>query len=178
MLIPNKLITFTGTNGSGGSRTAPSYVADLLKARWGQRMADLQVLDIPITAPDAYHEVGSIAEEESILRGEFREVFGRVYPDGIRAIVERLLLADASARAEHEKLVNAPKVPHRSFVDLGCSEEQALSLQAAGYATVADLPVDFIKIAEVRGITPDFALKLQAAATKAQTPAKAANPVK
>jgi len=175
MFIPNTLITFVGTNGSGGSRIAPKYVADLLRARWGQRLDSLAIGTIPRGAPDFYREVSGVAEEESIWRGEFRDVFDRVYPEGLRKHIESLLLEDASERAEAARRVLTPEVAHESFLAVGCSREQALALHTAGYPTLADLPDEFLKVAEVKGITPDFALTLIKA--KTAKPAKAANPL-
>jgi SAM-dependent methyltransferase len=160
MLIPNVTISYKGTNESGGVLTAPAYVADLLRATWGQRLAELTTNPIPRAAPDAYREVSSVAEEELMWKAQFKAVFNAVYPDGLRRHVERLLLADAAARADEAKQINTPTVAHQSYLDAGCTTGQAIALQKAGYLTLADLPDEFLKVAEVPGIAPDFALKL------------------
>ena len=162
MQIPNVRIDILGTNGAGCSRLAPVYVGPLLKALWGPRLdpKGYEVGDIPVGAPDRYREVGSIAEEERIWQAEFPLHFDKIYPSGLRAEIEQVLRADAKARKAAADKVAAPIEAHPSFIAAGCSGVQAASLQTAGYASLHEIPDDFMKIAEVPGITPDFALAL------------------
>lgn len=163
MLIPNVRLELLGNNGSGSTVLCPSYAAVLYRETWGPRLdaeKGYRVSPVPLDAPDRYRSVDSIASEEGMWRSKFKAIFDRKYPDGLRAEIANLLTEDAKLRIGAAHRAANPAVPHESFLTAGCSPEQASALQAAGFATTADLPDTFLDIAEVPGITPDLAMAL------------------
>lgn len=174
MLIPNVRLDILGTNAAGASVLCPPYAVALYKAKWGNRLdaeKGITVSNVAFGWPDRYREIGSAEEEERLWATKFGyELFSRVYPNGLREEIEKVLMADANERNAAAARAAAPMLPHPSFLEAGCDEKQAVALQVAGMHTLAEVPEDFMRVAGVPGVTPDLAVALINAAKALRTP--------
>jgi len=164
MLIPNVRLDILGNNSAGASVLCPPYAVPLYRAKWGNRLdaeKGITVTEVPFGWPDRYREVGSVEEEERLWGAKLGyELLAKVYPAGLRPEIEKVLMADAAERNAAAARAAAPAIPHPSFLGAGCDDKQALALQSAGFATLADIPDDFLRVAGVPTITPDLAVAL------------------
>lgn len=188
--VPNSQIVIRAQNNASFVETRPAWFADMFKAVWGNRLDPehgVSVEPVPDTTPPdmRYSTFGGYdtAERETITFftsgdpkkfGAMATLFNKVFPDGLRATVERMIIEDA-ARAKEEAAKNrsAPK-PHDSFLEAGVLPLAALNIQRKGWATVADVPADSILALVGCGMNPAQASALLDLADKVRAPKKPA----
>jgi hypothetical protein len=181
MRIPHVIINIHAANNAGSSKSLPRYCAPLLKRQWAGKLRDdsgIEVVEYTDYNPSdtaRYHEIESVEDEERVVRAMFPGAFAAVYPDGLRAEIEKVLVEDAEkvrrAKAAAAVVISA----HPSFITAGCKEPQAIALQKAGFATLADVPQDLMVVAEIPGIDTVLAMDLVAAGVAERNKAAAAS---
>jgi hypothetical protein len=147
MDIPNSVIHIKCADGRGyGPLLLPAYFERILRRVFMQRLdpdaPGKGVLVEPYPAngdPDTrYRVVYSVAEERGLIRQAYKAdkngFVDDVYTDAeLGEAMEKELMAEANRLA----LLNRPKeviVPHASYKAFGLTDEQAISLQQAGFA--------------------------------------------
>ncbi len=165
MRIPNSTITITSNKNHGAVKQQPAWYAEMYREVWGRRVdpsTGVTVQPLPDVTPEAlrYSEYGSVGQAELQTvqyfsggtikeEGEVAELFRKVFPNGLGAIIEKMLRADAVRLAEVEARNARPEVPHKSFLAAGCSPDEALAFQARNYATLGDVPANILLVTEV-----------------------------
>lgn len=182
MQIPNSTIHIQCADGRGyGPLLLPAYYERLLRRVFFGRLdpttagKGITVSDYPANGNDdtRYRTIYSVAEERGLMRQAYKAdkngFIDQVYTD------EELEAEMAKAMTEEAKrltLAQRPKeviTPHESFVSMGLTDAQAVSLQVAGFANrAACVGVSILKLNAVEGISLDLASKLLAPEPKAE----------
>ena len=183
MQIPNSLITVRCHNGLGyGPLIYPSYVADVLRRVFSGRLDStaagkgVDIAPFPEDGDEAmrYRDITSAEQEIGWMRKVYSGANGVYHadaswtPETLKSAMEKLLFA------ENDRLKNAAKpraqiAVHSSFLAFGLTEDQARSLQAAGFVSRDScVGQSLVDLASVALITIDLAGRLSVADAKAE----------
>jgi hypothetical protein len=166
MLIPCVNITITAQNHASATKTVPAYYAPMFRAVWQGRLDEkgVVVTPLPDEAPDngryqdhasvmsaelalvAYFVGGDVKREASVV-----DLFRKVFPDGLKDEIRKLLEEDAIRQRSEVKRKAIPMDPHKSFLEAGCTPAQALACQGRGWGTLREVPDDVVAVAEAVG---------------------------
>lgn len=148
MQIPNSIIHIRCTDGRGyGPLIAPAYQAKVLRYVYRGKLDDAEGKGITVDKYPAdgcddsrYTEASDVGDELGRLRKLYKGDARGYYVD--QAFTDKELEAEIvkMLEAEAERLTDKIKnhkvaVAHKSYLDAGVSEAQAIALQAAGFPT-------------------------------------------
>lgn len=183
MDIPNSFILVRCHSGMVyGPLIYPAYVSNVLRRVFVQRLEHtapgngIEVQPYPENGDPSmrYREVSSVEQEIGWLRKVYKGENGMFHvdavwnPESLKKEFERLLVA------EHERLRQMAKpraqvAANPTFLAFGLTEDQARSLQAAGFGDRAScVGQSLVDLASVPTITIDVAGRLSAAEVKVE----------
>jgi len=175
--VPNTSISIRAQNGASSVETRPAWFADMFRAVWGGRLDPEHGVEVSPVDPSTPSEfrystfIGfDTAERETIAfftGGNPKEysrvaaVFNRVFPDGLKKVIEQCILDDAKRAKEVSDQIKHSPVPHQSYLDAEVSISAALELQRKGYPVLSAIQPNSILLLVECGLNPTEASRVQ-----------------
>lgn len=174
MQVPNSVIHLKLATGVGyGPLYVPAYFEKIIRRAYQGRLdpntpgKGLEITPYPENGDVCmrYREVFSVEGERAALRKLYHFdkngfIADALTDEEMTAEIEKVMVAEAHRLTRNAK---PPEVilPNKSFVDAGCTSDQAVALQTAGYANRGMcVGQSIMDLNAIPGITLDLALKL------------------
>ena len=186
--VPNVRIVIRAQDNKCSVVEKPRWYADMYKAVWGSKLEPgeegCEITELPEDTPEAFRyttfdRIETLARETVAFfsNGEpkrlpkMAEIFQRLFPDGLEAIVKKLREDDIIRAGKAREKGKIVAKAHESFVQAGLTEAQSLNLQLKGFPNLGACESATPMLLGDAGLTPIQAIDLieKAKAARAET---------